>query len=576
MYKRYIYIVLFSMLLALFGCRSGKDVIQESGINSGQNKFPDNSSLFIDAEKEKILGNDAAAMKLFEKCLVINPADDASMFELAQLFTDQKDGEQALKYAEMAAKTNPDNVYYQLFYGQILQASAKYDQAVKAFEQIVKLKPNNPEYYDRLALAYLYADKPMSAIAVYDKLEEKAGISEDYALKKQNIYMQEKKVSKAIEEIEKLIAAFPDEAKYYALLAELYMSNNMEEKGIEAYNKIAEIDPENPYIFISLADYYKKKGEPKKAFEYLKKGFANPALDIDSKIQVLIQYYTVDEIYTDMKQEALILSQILKETHPDDPKAYSIRGDFLYQNKDYDGARDAFREVIRLDSSKYLVWEQLLFTESELNDTDALLSESLTTIELFPEQPLPYLFVGSVYYQQKKWDECIAILNKGLYYVTNNGRMESQFYTYLGDTYNQVKDNEKSDESYDKVLEIDPDNDYVLNNYAYFLSLRGEKLEKAAKLAKRATELKPGNSNNMDTYAWVLYKLKYYDEAKTWIQKAIDSSTEDNAVILEHMGDILWKLNSQDEAVVYWEKALKAGTGSDFLPDKVKDKKLYE
>ena len=575
MNMRIIYIFIAPILFLMVACSSGKNTLS-SKVKSDNTQYPDNSSVFIDANKEKNLGNEAKAIKLFEKSLDINPTDGASMYELARLYNKQKDIEKALNYAEMAVQAEPNNVYYQLLYGQILQANKNYDEAVKPFEQVVKLKPNFAEYYDRLALAYLYADKPMNAIRVYDQLEEKAGISEDYSLKKQSIYLQQKKINKAVEEVEKLIATFPNEAKYYAMLAEMCLSNNMEDKAIAAYDKIAEIDPDNPYIFISLADYYKKKGDTAKAFDYLKKGFANPALDIDSKIQVLMQYYTVNEIYADSKQEAFTLAEILIKTHPDDPKAYSMYGDFLYQDKDYAGARDAFHEVIRLDSSKYLVWEQLLFAESELNDTVALLSESLSTTELFPEQPMPYLFAGSVYYQQKKWQHCIQILERGLYYITNNGRMEVQFYTYLGDAYNQIKDLEKSDNAYDKVLELDPDNDYVLNNYAYYLSLRGEHLDKAAQLAKHATELKPGNANNMDTYAWVLYKLSYYDEAKTWIQKAIDHSEKDNPVILEHMGDILWKLDAKEEAVSFWEKALNAGKGSDLLPKKVKDKKLYE
>jgi len=570
---RFTLLVLLSGIV-LYSCKSSEKATGNSHGKSQEGA--DNSAVFIDASKENIMGNYDEAAKLYKKALEINPQDDASMFELAKIYARKKDLSTSMEMARKAAETDPKNTYYLLFYGSLLQATEDYKGAIEVYKQLTDLKPDNPDYWNNLALAYLYAGKPDQAIEVYDLLEEKVGITEEYSLKKQKIYLQQKKVNKAINEVEKLIKAYPLESKYYAVLAEMCLENGMEDKALAAYQKIKEIDPENPYIHISLADFYKKQGKNELAFEELKKGFANPNLDIDSKIQVLMQYYTVNEIYDSLKDEAFTLAEILVETHPRDPKAYSMYGDFLYQDKQYENARDAFRKVITIDSSKYLVWEQLLFAESELQDTDAMLKESRKTMELFPEQPLPYLFAGGALYQKKKWNESIEVLEKGLSYVVNNDMLKSQYYAYLGDVYNQIGDHEKSDEAYENVLKINPDNDYVLNNYAYFLSLRNENLDKAAKMAKRATELRPNTPSNQDTYGWVLYQLGYYEEAKLWIGKALENGSENNPVILEHYGDTLWKLGQADKAVEYWEKAKAAGEGSDLLDKKVENKKLFE
>ncbi len=148
--------------------------------------------------------------------------------------------------------------------------------------------------------------------------------------------------------------------------------------------------------------------------------------------------------------------------------------------------------------------------------------------------------------------------------MVGNDKMLAQFYSYLGDTYFQLKDNEHSDEAYEKALKIEPSNALVLNNYAYYLSLRNINLEKAEQMAKKAVELDPGNGSNQDTYGWVLFKLGRYEEAKEWIEKAIQTG-EESAVVLEHYGDVLWKLGNKKDAVKYWEKAGKAGEGSEFL-----------
>ncbi|MEZ5084048.1 MAG: tetratricopeptide repeat protein [Bacteroidales bacterium] len=572
--KTTIFILLFGLVFV--SCKSTQKSNTASSSKKGGNTGKDNSALFIDANKEKIIGNYDEALKLFNKCLDLDPDDAASMYEIAKLNARQKNIGSALLYSRSATETDPDNVYFHLLYASLLQATEQYVEAAKVYEKVVELKPNNPDYYNQLAVSYLYAGEPMEAVEVYDKMEEKAGITEEFSLKKQSIYLQDKKVNKAIEEVEKLIEAFPDDPKYYGILAEMCLENGMNEKAIEAYNKISEIDPNNPYIHISLADYYKKNGDETRAFEELKLGFANPNLEIDTKIQILIQYYTINEIYDGLKDQALILSEIIVKAHPNDPKAYSIQGDFLYQDKQFEKARDAFYHVIELDSSRYIVWEQLLFTLSELQDDEALLNKSLKAVELFPEQPIPYLFAGGSLYQKKEWEQCIDVLEKGTYYVVNNDLLLAQFYAYLGDAYNQVKDNEKSDESYENVLMLNPDHDYVLNNYAYYLSLRGEKLEKAAKMAKRATELKPDSPSNQDTYGWVLYKLEYYEEAKFWIEKAVGDGSDASDVILEHLGDVYWQLGDTEQALNYWIKAKEAGPGSEFLDKKIEDKQLYE
>ncbi|HPE55124.1 MAG TPA: tetratricopeptide repeat protein [Bacteroidales bacterium] len=568
-----IFIVLF--IVGFAACKSTEiKQISHKGTSEAVD-VKDNSDVFIDANKAKMLGNVEESRKLFEKALTINPYDAASMFELAKIHVNRKEFDVAAQYLQKAVEIEPENVYYLMLYGSLMQATEHFREAIQSYKKVIELKPGFPEYYDKLALAYLYNGQADEAIRVYNDLEEQVGITEELSIKKHSIYLQDGKVDQAANEIKKLIDAFPNESRYYSMLAELYMSEGRSEDALWAYNKVKEINPDDPYIDISLAEYYKSAGEDDKAFEFLKAGFLNKNLDIDSKIQILIRYYTANEIYDTYKAEAFELSEALVETHPTDPKAYSMYGDFLYQDNQYANARDAFKKVIELDDSKYVVWEQLLFAEAELKNNDSLLVESQMAIELFPEQPLPYLFAGSVYYQKKKWQDCVLVLEHGLFYVINNDAMLTQFFSYLGDAYYQLDDFQKSDEYYDKALKINPNNDYVLNNYAYYLSLRCEDLEKAAQMAKKATELKP-SSSNMDTYAWVLFKLGYYDEAKLWLEKAIDAGAQNNAVIIEHYGDVLWKLGKKKEAIFQWEKAAEAGEGSKLLNKKVEAQNYFE
>ncbi|WP_431199734.1 tetratricopeptide repeat protein [Mucilaginibacter sp. P19] len=78
----------------------------------------------------------------------------------------------------------------------------------------------------------------------------------------------------------------------------------------------------------------------------------------------------------------------------------------------------------------------------------------------------------------------------------------------MGDCYHELKNIKSSDESYEKALTYNPDNAFTLNNYAYYLSLRNEQLEKAAAMSAHSNELQPNTASFEDTYAWILFKQK--------------------------------------------------------------------
>jgi len=154
--------------------------------------------------------------------------------------------------------------------------------------------------------------------------------------------------------------------------------------------------------------------------------------------------------------------------------------------------------------------------------------------------------------------------------------MKGQFLANLGDSYNQDKNNIKSDSCYDKALDLNPNDIYVLNNYSYYLSMRMEKLEKAEEMSKKSNELEPNNASYLDTYAWILYASKKYADAKVYMEKALAIDGNKNPVLLEHYGDILYRLDIKEIAFEYWNKAKIAGKGSDFLEQKIIEKKLIE
>lgn len=532
--------------------------------------------IYHNANKEKILGNYETAANLYAQCIKIDNSNPAPFYELASIYEFLGKYNYALEFARQAAAIDPNNIWYQMLFAEVLQQNNQPEQAAKVYEKLIKQYPDNIEYDYELANTLLKAGKYGDAIKIYDKLESKMGVSEELSVQKQRLYLQLNQFEKAENEIQELIKAFPAESRYYAMLADMYQANNMPEKAVEIYHKILEFDTENPFANLSLADYYKKEGNKEKAFEYLKKAYQNPALDIDTKVKILLSFYAVTERDSTLKGEAYELCNIITQAHPQEAKAFAVHGDFLYRDNRFAEARDQYRKALELDKDKFAIWNQLLIIESQLGDFGAMEKESEQVMELFPTQPSGYLFNGMAKNGLKKYKEAAEILETGAGMVVDNPPLSGQFYATLGDVYNSLKDHEKSDAAYEKALTHDANNAYVLNNYSYYLSLRAENLEKAEALSKKSNEIEPNSASFQDTYGWILYKLGRYDEARTWLEKAIANGGKNNGVIQEHYGDVLFKLNNKEEALQSWKKAKEAGGGSELLEKKIEKQTLIE
>lgn len=531
--------------------------------------------LFFNSNREKILGNYDLAEQSLIQALRIDPSSAATMYELANIYAFKNNKKQSLFYSKKAALIDPSNIWYQLLYIDCLKENKQATEVVAVYQRLLKKYPERIDFHYELANAYLYANKTADAIKTYDKIESLTGVSEDASMQKFKIYKATNNFEKALEEIQKLIKAFPKEGKYYGILGELYQDKGQSEKALAAYNDLLKVDPKNAHVHLSLADYYRNQKQNDKAFEEIKIAFRSEDLNIDTKIKILLSYYSITETHTELKADADELCKVLVDVHSDDAKAFSIYGDFLFRDRKLPEARTQFRKAIAIDNGKYELWNQLLIIESELSDFVSMQKESKEAIELFPNQPLPYFFNGAANIQLKNHKEAVAVLNEGKGYAYDESIL-IQFYANIGDAQNQLKDYPASDSAYNQALEMDPNNVYVLNNYAYYLSLRNTNLEKAEVMSKKSNDIEPNNNSYQDTYGWILYQMKKYDDAKVWIGKALDNGGKNNGILLEHYGDVLFKLGETEKALKYWADAKAAGSTSSFIDKKITDKKLYE
>jgi len=532
--------------------------------------------MYVDGCSARMKGNLEEAKKLFTECKRINPQNNAVKYELATIYKLLGVNDQALLNAKACAQAEPKNEWYQLLLIDCYNVLKQYNQSVKIREALVKNFPAKNEFKEDLAIEYAITGQYDKAFKIYDELEKTFGINEQITLNKTKLLKSQKKYKEAEEELLRLSNSNPQETKYYSFLADFYIEQNNMPKAKLMYDKIIAIEPNNPIVNLALHDYYSTQGNTAEAFECLKKAFENPDLDIITKSTIANSLY--DRIDgkdgNSYKENGMILAKILIQVHPQTPEANAIYAKFLMLDNKVSQAAEYYYKAAINEKGNLGVWNDLLLVYNKLGRYDSLEHISAIAIEHFPNSPDVYFFNGYANIQLKNYKKAAQSLKDGLEFVDNKLRM-IDFYKNLGDAYNYNKEYEKSDKAFEDALKIDSDNTEVLNEYAYFLSVRKENLDKAEKLSKKANDLLPENRVYMDTYGWVLFQQKKYKEAEQWLGGAAKLGPK-NPNILEHYGDVLFKLNKVSDALRFWENARSAGGNSESLQKKIKDKKLND
>ena len=124
-------------------------------------------------------------------------------------------------------------------------------------------------------------------------------------------------------------------------------------------------------------------------------------------------------------------------------------------------------------------------------------------------------------------------------------------YEAIADIHHARGEEKETFAVYERALAAYPDCCPVLNNYAYYLSLKKSKLKKALKMSARTIELEPDNATYLDTYAWILYLLGRPGEAKPYFKHAMIYGGKESAVVLEHYALVLEALGETDVAAYY-------------------------
>ncbi len=568
--SRYSFIYGLIAILLFNACGTEKEVVAEgSAMSYSQHPY---IAKFHKALRYKASGRGEEAIKLLEECLKIRQDDDAVYYVLSQLELERDNLPQSSIYIEKAAALDPENTWYIQELAYMYFETQRYDKSVDNFKKLVEIEPRNVDWLYGYAEALVRNGQALEAIEALSMTEDQIGKYPDLSVQKYRLYMSLNKEEEAVNELLEAKKEFPADPRIIATLTEHYFNNNQVEKAISMLEELVNADPDNGRAHLTLAEIYRKQNKREDSYRELKLAFRSSDVDIDTKMQILIN---IHESSYKVDPEVYELIKIMEEEYPTEAKTYSIKGDFLLRAEDESGALAAYKKALEFDKTQYPIWNQVLIMLYQQSDHEELFKYSSECLTLYPTISTVYLFKGLSANQLDKHEEAIEALSAGKELVMNDKPMEAEFYGQLGEAYFGIKEFEMGTKNYDKALELSPESLLLKNNYAFTLASNKRELEKAESLIKQITEAAPEQPQYLDTYGWVLFQKGKYLDAKSLFTKAYELDSGDR-MIMEHLGDVHSMLNNSTEAVKWWKLALELDSDNERLQKKINEGKYHE
>ena len=582
-------VVCLSAAVAISGCGVSGGVSRRlAGVERSARPVPSlshNDSLrfkmyYYEGVRQQVDGNYAAAYDLFRHCLGINPNAAEAYFMLSSYEGVLHGDSAALVYVKKASELSPGNNAYleRLATGYLMTSDV--DEAVKAYE---KLAANSPERADVLnILVQLYGQQKDydRMLDVLQRMEALEGDSEDLTLAKMRAYSLQGKKQEEFEALKAMSDKHPNDLNYRVMTGNWLLQNGKPDEAYAEYLGVLAVDPENLMAKMSMIDYYRTSGQPLRADSLQEALLVNPKTPVENKVSLMRQVVADSEDTGGDSTEVLnIFGKILSQPQETSDIAEMYAAYMTLKRMPQDTISKALENVLAISPDNSAARFQLLQIVWSKQDYDRVVELSRQGLDYNPDEMVFYYFLGLAYIQKDDDDSALDVFRRGVSQIDDQSSpaLVSDFYSIMGDILHDKGYADEAYAAYDSCLQWKDDNLGCLNNYAYYLSVEGKQLEKAAQMSYRTVQAEPDNSTFLDTYAWILFRQKKYADALQYIDMAVDNDTTGSAVIIEHAGDIHAVNGDIEGALKYWNEALEAGSANGkAIRRKIKEKKYVE
>jgi len=478
---------------------------------------------FFDGSVLQMQERYSEAIAQFQRVLRLTPARSEAQFAIARCYRAIGAADTALLFAREAVVLTPTNVDARLQLAELLVINGRVEEGIEQYEQVLKEQPEDVSArYDVAQL--LYRRDPERAIVHYEYIRRNIGEDYDALLN----------------------------------LAELYLSKRAYDDAIAVMREVLDIEPANHDLYKLLGDIYLQSERYDDALAFLDDAERRilPASQfqryLTERMNELSLYLARGPQSPGMRSYARRVAERAADRFPDQWSVTYSSGMVRYHLGDSVAADSLLGRALADKTSPVSAWSQT----AELFLDGGHEARALKLLTPLPSRhnKEPHLLdlLGTLYFVTGLPDSAEKYLRASLAIEDEN----SQAWGRLGLLYIRQGKPGASDAAYDKALLHDPENVWVLNNFAYSLAERGRQLDRALEMIRQALDEEPENEAYLDTYGWIYFKKGEYQKALQYIQRSVDIGGA-SADVLAHLGDVQAALGDRDAARAAYERALR-------------------
>ena len=568
------YLMLF-LMMSLGLKAQAQDMVFPDSINRKFDHF------FMEAMVQRQKGNNDAAFDLLRHCQELKPDAAEVYYFLAQYYAELRDTEKSTACVKRAALLAPDNETYMETLAQTYIRQQDYANAILVIEGIYERNKDHLDLLEMLFQLYQQTGDNEHAVEVLNRLEKIDGKSERLSVAKSEIYTRMGDKKAAVSEMSQLAKQFPNDQNCQAMYGEALMMNGQTKKALGIYHQVLEVEPDNNRVLLSLRTYYQSQGDMAIADSLTERVLMNQNTTSAEKIQLLRQEISASESAGgDSTRVMSLFHQMLVLPNCDADMALFCASYMNAKKMPKDSIRQVLEKVLSIAPDHSGARLQLVGYAWEEDDLDRVINLCQEARQYNPDEMAFYYYQGIAYYKKENLDGALSAFQNGIGVINEESSpaIVSDFYAVMGDILHQKGLAKEAFEAYDSCLQWKDDNIGCLNNYAYYLSERGEQLDKAETMSFKTVKAEPKNATYLDTYAWILFMQERYSEAKIYIDQALQNMEDSlgNEVIIEHAGDIYAQNKDIDRALSYWRDAQQKKPEDQLLLRKIKLKKYLK
>ncbi len=455
-----------------------------------------------------------------------HPDDTAMRNTLASLYMSTNRAPEAEKIITSVLKSAPDNADSLVLHGRILLQQTRIDDAMTDLQHATRADPRSVQAHYYLAVAQLQKKLPTLAQA---ELQSALELQPDFSPARillAGIKLDAGDMKAGMVDLDRAVAGKPAVLQPYitrsVLQAQQGDASHAEKDLLPLLDQFPQAkDRALTYRALAWAMFNQRKYDAARRF-LQQSAQAEP----DSPETFYLSGLTY--VAENKPDAVLSLIQNSLKNRPNWAEGYAIGGELTAKTGQNGQSETYFKKAVSIDPQLIPAWQGLGLVLGAESKYDAALDAFNHVAQLSPKSGSAYFNIAQVQDVQGNWNQAQS--------------------------------------SYQKSIELEPDNAVAKNNLAWSYAEHGGNIDVALRLAQEANRAKPDDPEICDTLGWIYLKKNTLSDAIQAFKKSL-SLVPKNPEYSYHLGIAYLRSGDPTKAKEFLEASLQMGPKSAFAQD---------